>query len=93
MVGDGGGKLCARASFKLDKKKGQGLTVLAVGTKYRWGLLRHFSLPYHIVFISPSLWKTARCRLTEHCLNEPLNPQQPTRQYFLSLFPQNCELI
>ena len=56
---------------------GQGPTVLAVGAG--GGCLDIFSLAYHISFLSPSLWETARYRL-KYCLKGPLSPKQPTNQ-------------
>ena len=44
-----------------------------------WGLFGHFSLVYHLSFLSPFLWKTARHRL-KYCLKGPLSPKQPTNQ-------------
>ena len=38
-----------------------------------------FSLVYHFIFLSPSLWETARYRL-KYCLKGPLSPKQPTNQ-------------
>ena len=38
------------------------------------GLLDIFSLVYHISFLSPSLWETARYRL-KYCLKGPLSPK------------------
>ena len=35
-----------------------------------WGLFGHFSLIYHLSFLSPSLWETARYRL-KYCLKGP----------------------
>ena len=56
---------------------GQGPTALVVGAG--GGCLDIFSLVYHLSFLSPSLWETARYRL-EYCLKGPLNPKQPTNQ-------------
>ena len=42
------------------------------------GLFGHFFLS-SIIFLSPSLWKAARCRL-KYCLKGPLSPKQPTIQ-------------
>ena len=56
---------------------GQGPTALAVGAG--GGCLDIFSLVYHFSFLSPSLWETARYRLT-YCLKGPLTPTQPTNQ-------------
>ena len=58
---------------------GQGPTALAVGAGR--GCLDIFTLIYPISPLSPSLWETARYRLT-YCLKEPLNPKQPTNQNF-----------
>ena len=38
-----------------------------------------FSLVYHFIFLSPSLWVTARYRL-KYCFKGPLSPKQPTNQ-------------
>ena len=54
---------------------GQGPTVLAVGAD--GGCLNIFT-PITL-FLSPSLWETARYRL-KYCLKGPLNPKQPTNQ-------------
>ena len=54
---------------------GQGPIALAVGAD--GGCLDIFSLIYHFIFLSPSLWETARYRL-KYCLKGPLNPKQPT---------------
>ena len=54
---------------------GQGPIALAVGAG--GGCLDLFSLIYHISFLSPSLWETARYRL-KYCLKGPLSPKQPT---------------
>ena len=56
---------------------GQGPTGLAVGAG--GGCLDIFSLAYHLSFLSPSLWETARYRL-KYCLKGPLSPKQPTNQ-------------
>ena len=56
---------------------GQGPTALAVGAG--GGCLDFFSLVYHLSFLSPSLWETARYRL-KYCLKGPLSPKQPTNQ-------------
>ena len=53
---------------------GQGPTALAVGAG--GGCWDIFSLVYHLSFLSPSLWETARYRL-KYCLKGPLNPKQP----------------
>ena len=47
---------------------GQGPIVLAVGVE--GGCLDIFSLIYHLSFLSPSLWETARYRL-KYCLKGP----------------------
>ena len=54
---------------------GQGPIALAVGAG--GGCLDIFILLYFFSFLSPSLLKTARCRL-KYCLKGPLNPKQPT---------------
>ena len=53
---------------------GQGPIALAVGAG--GGCLGIFSLIYHFSFLSPSLWETARYRLT-YCLKGPLTRNQP----------------
>ena len=58
---------------------GQGPIVLAVGAG--GGCMDIFSLIYHLSFLSPSLWETARYRL-KYCLKGPLSPKQPTNQFF-----------
>ena len=56
---------------------GQGPIVLAVGAV---GIcVDNFSLLYHLSFLSPSLWETARYRL-KYCLRGPLSLTQPTNQ-------------
>ena len=54
---------------------GQGPIALAVGMG--GGRLNIFTLLYLFSFLSPSLWETARYRLT-YCFKSPLNPIQPT---------------
>ena len=61
---------------------GQGSAALAVGAG--GGCLDIFTLIYPFTSLSLSLWETARYRL-KYCLKGPLNPKQPTNQYFLSL--------
>ena len=56
---------------------GQGPIVLAVGAG--GGCLDIFSIIYHLSFLSPSLWETARYRL-KYCLKGPLSLKQPTNQ-------------
>ena len=56
---------------------GKGPIALAVGAG--GGCLDIFSLVYHLLFPSPSLWETARYRL-KYCPKGPLNPKQPTNQ-------------
>ena len=47
-----------------------------------WGVVwTFFSLIYLSLFLSPSLWETARYRL-KYCLKGPLNPKQPTNLPF-----------
>ena len=58
---------------------GQGPIALAVGAG--GGCLDIFTLIYPFSPLSPSLWETARYRLT-YCLKGPLNPK-PTNQPFL----------
>ena len=53
---------------------GQGPTALTVGAG---GGCLDISNPFSP--LSPSLWKTARCRL-KYCLKGPLNTKQPTNQ-------------
>ena len=60
---------------------GQGPTALAVGAG--GGCLDIFILIFPFSPLSPSLWETARYRLT-YCLKGPLNPKQPTNQMLLS---------
>ena len=43
-----------------------------------WGLFRHFFSRLSFLFLSPSLWETARYRL-KYCLNGPLSPKQPNQ--------------
>ena len=50
----------------------QGPIVLSVGAG--GGCLDIFSLIYHLSFLSPSLWETARYRL-KYCLKGPLSPK------------------
>ena len=56
---------------------GQGPIVLAVGAD--GSCLDNFSPIYHLSFLSPSLWKTARYRL-KYCLKGPLSLTQLTNQ-------------
>ena len=51
-------------------------------SRCRRQLFGHFSIVYHFLFLSPSLWETARYRL-KCCLKGPLNPIQPTNQRYL----------
>ena len=44
-----------------------------------WGLFGHFYSRLSFLFLSPSLWETARNRL-KYCLKGPLSPKQPTNQ-------------
>ena len=44
-----------------------------------WGLFGHFFSRLSFLFLSPSLWETARYRL-KYCLKGPLSPKQPTNQ-------------
>ena len=60
---------------------GQGPTALAVGAG--GSCLDIFTLLYPFSSLSPSLWRTARCRL-KYCLEGPLNPKQPTNQVKLA---------
>ena len=59
---------------------GQGPTALAVGAGR--GGLDIFTL----IYLSPSLWETARYRL-KYCLKGPLNPKQPANQPTLLIVP------
>ena len=77
---------------------GQGPIALAVGAG--GGCLDIFTLIYPFSSLSPSLWETARYRL-KYCLNEPLNPKQPTNQpktmmwssaYYLEITLRNCHV-
>ena len=56
---------------------GQMPTALAVGAV--GGCVDIFTLLYPFSPLSPSLLETARYRL-KYCLEEPLNPKQPTNQ-------------
>ena len=51
------------------------------------GCLNIFSLVFHFVFLSPSLWKTARYRL-KYCLKGPLSRKQPTNQRHIDQAPK-----
>ena len=44
-----------------------------------WGLFGHFFSRLSFLFLSPSLWETARYRL-KYCIKGPLSPKQPTNQ-------------
>ena len=44
-----------------------------------WGLFGHFFSCLSFLFLSPSLWETARYRL-KYCLKGPLSPKQPTER-------------
>ena len=55
----------------------QGPIVLAVAAG--GSCLDNFSLIYHLSFLSPSLWETARYRL-KYCLKGPLSLTEPTSQ-------------
>ena len=57
---------------------GQGPIALAVGAG---GLVWTFLLSSILSSLSPSLWETAQYRL-KYCFKGPLNPKQPTNQYF-----------
>ena len=56
---------------------GQGSTALAVGVG--GGCLDIFFSRLSFLFLTPSLWETARYRL-KYCLKGPLSPNQPTNQ-------------
>ena len=58
------------------KTVGKGPTAVEAGAGGGWGIT---PFAYHISFLSPSLWETARYRL-KYCLKEPLN---------LSILPTN----
>ena len=45
---------------------------------FRW-LVGHFFSRLSFLFLSPSLWETARYRL-KYCLKGPLSPKKPTNQ-------------
>ena len=45
----------------------------------RWGLFGHVFSRLSFLFLSPSLWETARYRL-KYYLKGPLSPKQPTNQ-------------
>ena len=45
-----------------------------------WGLFGNFFSHLSFLFLSPSLWETARYRL-KYCLKGPLSPKQPTNHY------------
>ena len=62
---------------------GQGPTALAVGAG--GGCLDIFTLIFPSSSLSPSLWEAVRYRL-KYCLKEPLNPKQPTNQFWKSFF-------
>ena len=52
-----------------------------------WGLFGHFFSRLSFLFLSPSLWETARYRL-KYCLKGPLSPKQPTNQPSLLSSPE-----
>ena len=56
---------------------GQGPVVLAIGAG--GGCLDIFSVMYHLSFLIPSLWETARYRL-KYCLKGTLSLKQPTNK-------------
>ena len=67
---------------------------IALSVDASWGYLDIFLSS--IIFLSPSLWGTARYRL-KYCLKGPLSPKQPTNQSkfseALDIFPAfyaNC---
>ena len=68
---------------------GQGPTALAVGAG--GGCLDIFSLVYHFVFLSPSLWEKARYRL-KYCLKGPFSPKQTTNQLFKTVDGQKISV-
>ena len=53
-----------RRPTNLDKSRAR---VYCACSRCGWGLFGHFSLIYHLSFLSPSLWETARYRL-KYCL-------------------------
>ena len=65
---------------------GQGPTALTIGAG--GGCSDIFSLVYHLSFLSPSLWETARYRL-KYCLKGPLSPKQPINQVGVSYQSKN----
>ena len=67
----------SRESYLFEVRVGQGPIALAVGAGE--DCLDIFSLVYHFLFLSPSLWETARYR-RKYCLKGPLSPKQPTNQ-------------
>ena len=66
---------------------GQGPIALAVGAD--GGCLDIFTLLYLFSSLSPCLWETVLYRL-KYCLKGPLNPKQPTNQYFCSRHLASC---
>ena len=57
-----------------------------------WGLFGHFFSRLSFLFLSPSLWETARGGL-KYCLKGPLSPKQPTKidaLYDLEFFKNGC---
>ena len=67
---------CWRALLILTRV-GQGPSVLVVGTG--GSCLDIFFSRLSFLFLSPSLWETARYRL-KYCLKGPLSPKKPTNQ-------------
>ena len=81
--GEGGGRVVRRCWVNFQCRgvlliritAGQGPIVLAAGAG--GGCLDIFSLIYHLSFLFPYLWETARYRL-KYCLKGPLSLKQPT---------------
>ena len=69
---------------------GQGPIARAVGPG--GGCLAIFSLVYHFIFFSPSLWETARYRL-KYCHKGPLSPKHPTNQCHIFKGKQGCYFL
>ena len=69
---------------------GQGPTALTASAG--GGCLDIFTIIYLFSPLSPSLWETAQYRL-KYCLKGPLNPKQPTNQYFAPKLDNVVEVI
>ena len=61
-----------------DVDPGQGTTAFAVDAGEWFG---HFFSRLLLLFLSPSLWETARYRL-KYCLKGSLSPKQPTNHLY-----------